>query len=129
MHDDPSARILAAIERLASDVQAQGAELNARSAEPKAQRTELKAQRAGLTGRRSDVISLRIDVMGRIDRLQDAFNARREADVVNFGTAERAERIALGTRDEGRRLCEQMNAMVRQIQRLQTDAHQLKVGA
>jgi len=122
MSDDPTVRILAAIDRVAADVKAQGAEL-------KAQGTELTALRSDLTALRSDVISLRVDVMDRIDRLQDAFNAQREADVVNFGAAERAERIALGTREEVRVMGEQVNAMVRQIQRLQTDVHHLKGGA
>jgi hypothetical protein len=45
---------------------------------------------------------------------------------VNFGAAERAERIALGVREEVRAMGGQVNAMVRQIQRLQSEARQIK---
>jgi methyl-accepting chemotaxis protein len=54
---------------------------------------------------------------------------------VNFGAAERAERIALGVREEVRAMGgqvsamgDQVNAMVRQIQRLQSEVRELKGG-
>ncbi len=69
----------------------------------------------------------RADVMERIDRLQqDALTAQRDDDVVNFGAAERAEKIALGVREEVRAMGDQINAMVRQVQRLQSEVRELK---
>ena len=72
------------------------------------------------------LVQLRADVMARIDRLQDALAAQRDADAVNFGAAERAEKIALRAREEVRAMGGQVNAMVRQIQRLQSKVRQLK---
>lgn len=59
--------------------------------------------------------------MARMDRLQDALTSQKEAGIVNFGAAERAERIAKGTSDEVRTMGEQLNAMVRQIRHLESD--------
>lgn len=69
---------------------------------------------------------LRSDLMARMDRLQDALTAQHDADVVNYGAAERAERIAQSAREEVRALGEQVGAMVRQIQRLQSEVRQLR---
>ena len=71
-------------------------------------------------------MQVRGDVMARIDRLQDALTAQRDDAAVNFGAAERAEKIALGVREEVRAMGGQVNAMVRQIQRLQSELRQLK---
>ncbi len=108
MSDDPTVRILAAIERLVSDIRAQGAELKAL---------------------RSDVTSLGSEVAKRIDRLQDAVRAQRELEVGKLDAGERAERIALGASDEARIIGEQVNAMIRQIQHLQREVQRLAGGA
>ena len=79
------------------------------------------------SGRNAMAAPDRADVMERIDRLQQvALTAQRDDDVVNFGAAERPEKIALGVREEVRAMGDQVNAMVRQIQRLQTEVRQLR---
>jgi flagellar hook-associated protein FlgK len=98
MSDDPTARILSALERL---VQGQ-AKLD------------------------SDVTRLRSDLMARMDRIQNAITAIRDDIAVNFGTADAVRRANDNTRDELRALVEQVNSMVRQINRLQTDVRTLK---
>ena len=90
MNDDPTMRILAAIEGVRSEV----ADL------------------------RSEVASLRVDVMSRIDRLQDRLTTQHEAEVVNLGVAERAERIAKTTEDNVRTMGEQISALVRMVHTL-----------
>ncbi len=65
-------------------------------------------------------------LMGRMDRLQETLVIQREADVVNYGAAERAERIAKGASDEGRILGEQLNALVRQVRRLEDEVRHLR---
>ena len=98
MSDDPTARILAAIDKVSVD----------------------------LTQLRGDLTQLRVDLMARMDRLQDQLALQQDADIVNHGAAERAERIAMGASAEVRAMGEQVSGMVRQIQRLQTDVRQLK---
>lgn len=44
----------------------------------------------------ADLNKTRTEIMERIDRLQEELTCQREDDVVNFGAAERAERIAKG---------------------------------
>ena len=65
-------------------------------------------------------------LMARMDRLQETLVIQREADVVNYGAAERAERIAKGASDEGRILGEQLNALVRQVRRLEDEVRHLR---
>jgi len=67
-------------------------------------------------------------LMARMDRLQEALVRQHEDDTVNFGAAERAERIAKGAVDEGRILGEQFNALVRQVRRLEEDIRTLRGG-
>ena len=67
-------------------------------------------------------------LMARMDRLQEAPVSQHEADVVNFGAAERAERITKGAVDEGRILGEQFNALVRQVRRLEEEVRTLRGG-
>jgi peptidoglycan hydrolase CwlO-like protein len=69
---------------------------------------------------------LRIDVMERMDRLDNALTSIRDDITVNMGRADHAHEVADSTRREVRLLGEQVNAMVRQIQRLQTDVRHLK---
>ncbi len=45
---------------------------------------------------------------------------------MNFGAAERAERIALNTHEEVRAMGERISAMVRQIRRLQSDIREIR---
>jgi hypothetical protein len=71
-------------------------------------------------------VRVHTDVMDRIDRLQDTITTVRDEHAVNFGTAERAERIALNTREEVRAMGEQISAMVRQIRRLQSDIREIR---
>ncbi len=75
---------------------------------------------------RGDLGQLRADLMARLDRLQDALTAQRDADLVNYGAVERVERIARAASEETRALAEQVGAMVRQIRRLETDMREVK---
>ena len=80
---------------------------------------------------RPGVAQVRADVMERTDRLRDTATALQDEDVVNFGAAERAERIACNSREEVRgqgdtfnalvrAQREQINALVRQVRRPQS---------
>ena len=62
---------------------------------------------------RQEITATRATVMGRIDRLQDELTSARQAEAVNFGAAERAERMAKGVRADLDTTAEQLNALVR----------------
>ena len=64
--------------------------------------------------------------MARMDRLENAVNGIRDDITENMARADRVHVAADNTRDEVRLLGEQVNAMERQIQRLQTDMRQIK---
>jgi hypothetical protein len=64
--------------------------------------------------------------MERMDRLQHALDQVKDDIVVNYGTADRTERIAQSAVDEGRALAGVVRAMQRQIARLETDVEALK---
>jgi hypothetical protein len=66
----------------------------------------------------------RVALMDRLGRLQDAITAIRD-DGVNMSHADRAHHAA-DTREELRSLGDLVNAMTRQINRLQTEVRQLK---
>ena len=69
---------------------------------------------------------LRVDLMERMDRFDNALTSIRDDITVNMARADRAHEVADNTRREVQLLGEQVNAMVRQIQRLQTDVRHLK---
>jgi hypothetical protein len=73
---------------------------------------------AAIESVRTEVTTLRADMMARLDRLQDRLTTQREAAVVNFGAAERAERIAKATREDVQTMGEQINALIRQVRTL-----------
>ena len=108
MSDDPTARILAALERLAAGQD---------------------RLRADFDKRGGEIDRLRGDLMARMDRLQDAITLQHDDVIVSMGAAERAERIARGASEETRALGEIVTVQTRQIQRLQSDIRQLKGGA
>ena len=68
---------------------------------------------------------LRIDLMAGMDRLNTA-NGIRDDITVTIARVNRSHVAAENTRDEVRLLGKQVNAMERQIQRLQTDMRQIK---
>ena len=92
--------------------------------------SRLDGQNDTLARFRTDLVDelgrTRSALMARMDRLQEALVTQREADVVNYGAAERAERIAKGASDEGRILGEQLNALVRQVRRLEEEVRNLR---
>jgi len=92
--------------------------------------SRLDGQNDTLTRFRADLVDefgrTRNALMARMDRLQETLVIQREADVVNYGAAERAERIAKGASDEGRILGEQLNALVRQVRRLEDEVRHLR---
>lgn len=92
---------------------------------------------AALDNLRRDLASARSDIMARIDRLQDRLVAEQEGSIVNLAAAERAERIARGTRDDLRKeiaglvtelggLVEQIGALTRQNRALQSRVNALE---
>ena len=87
---------------------------------------DLSLLHAGVGSLREDTNGLRIDIMGRMDRLQDALTIQRDELVVNYGAAERAERLARAAQDEVRVLGEMVTPMVRQIRRLQEEVRILR---
>jgi phage shock protein A len=105
MSDDPLATILAAVTEL-------------REGLARLERNQEKLERGHER--------LRVDLMARMDRLDNAITAIRDDITVNMARADRAHEVADSTRSELRLLGEQVNAMERQIQRLQTDVRQIK---
>jgi len=143
MSGNSDALILAALERLEAGQTQLRAELATRmerlqdavaAVETRiaAMETRMDAQDETLGRFRADLVDelgrTRNVFMARMDRLQDALVSQHEADVVNFGAAERAERIAKGAVDEGRILGEQFNALVRQVRRLEEEVRILRGG-
>jgi uncharacterized coiled-coil protein SlyX len=109
MSDDPTSRILAAIEGMRADLTAHMARIDRRQDDLTARMDRLGA-----------------DLMARMDRLQDELTLRSEDATVNLGTVGRAERIAKAAQDEVRAFGDMVTAMARQIQRLQTEVRNLK---
>ena len=97
-----------------------------------AMQTRMDTQDEVLSRFRTDLVEelgrTRSALMARMDRLQEALVVQHEAEVVNFGAAERAERIAKGAIDEGRILGEQFNALVRKVRRLEEEVRTLRGG-
>ena len=112
MSDDVTARILAVLEKLESGQEQL--------------RNGLEQLSNGQEQLSAELTRTRADLMARMDRLEDKFTAQREGEVVNLGISERAERIAKGAQDEVRIMGEQVNAMFRQIRRLESDIRHLR---
>jgi methyl-accepting chemotaxis protein len=130
MSDDPTGRILAAIEAVRSDLAQTSAALTAEIANLAQTSTALKAEMANLAQMTSalaaDLVKTRAALMARMDRLQNELTLRNEDAMVNMGAAERAERIAKAASDEVRAMGDMVTTMARQIQRLQTEVRQLR---
>jgi hypothetical protein len=69
---------------------------------------------------------LRVDLMARMDRLQHTLDQVKDDIGVNYGTADRTERIAQSASEEGRALALVVRIMQRQIARLETDVEALR---
>jgi hypothetical protein len=69
---------------------------------------------------------MRGEIMARLDRHGDELSAIHEDIIVNFGATDHVRRGNLNTREELRLLGDQVNAMTRQILRLQTEVRDLK---
>jgi len=126
------AELATRMERLQDAVAAVETRIAAMETRIAAMETRMDAQDETLGRFRADLVDelgrTRSVLMARMDRLQDALVSQHEADVVNFGAAERAERIAKGAVDEGRILGEQFNALVRQVRRLEEEVRILRGG-
>ena len=83
---------------------------------------------AGQAVLREELAATRTALMDRIDRVQHSVDLLRDDIVVNYGAADRTERIAKGASDETRALADEVRAMQRQISRLRTDMAQLQGG-
>ena len=79
---------------------------------------------------RSDVMAelakVRGEIMARLDRHGDELSAIHEDIIVDFGASDQVRRANLNTREELRLLGDQVNAITRQILRLQTEVRELK---
>jgi len=147
MSENSSAPILAALERLENGQTQMHAELGRLENGQTQMRVDLMArmdQLARTTETRMDIqdevlARFRADLvdelgrtrsalMARMDRLQETLVRQQEDDVVNFGAADRAERIAKGAVDEGRILGEQFNALVRKVRSLEEEIRILRGG-
>jgi len=126
------AELVTRMERLQNAVAAMEMRIAAMETRIAAMEVRMDAQDETLGRFRADLVDelgrTRSVLMARMDRLQDALISQHEADVVNFGAAERAERIAKGAADEGRILGEQFNALVRQVRRLAEEMRILRGG-
>lgn len=89
-------------------------------------RTDVTSLGTSVTSLREDMNKLRIDMMDRMDRLQDVLTVQRDELVVNYGAAERVEKIARAAQEEVRTLGEMVTPMVRQIRRLQDEVRTLR---
>ena len=68
---------------------------------------------SGVAQLRSEVAQVRPDAMEQIDRPHDTVTATHDEGVVNFGAAERAERIAPNSREQVRGQGKTLNALAR----------------
>ncbi len=82
---------------------------------------DMKQMQGDVTQMRGELTQLRVDVMDRIDRLQDALTLQKDDLVVNYGAADRAEKIARAAQEETRALGDIVTPMIRQIRRVQDD--------
>ena len=119
MSDDPTTRILAAVDVLGSNLELLRGEVGGL-------REEVGGLRGEVGGLRGDVIRFRAEIMGRIDRLQDAVSSVRDDGIVNFARADRVESIARESADQVRAMGVELSGMHRQIQRLQSDVRGLR---
>ena len=153
MSDDPTARILSAIEGVRTDLRTDlREEITGLRQEVLHEITNLRQDitdlrqevlreitnlRQEITDLRQEIASLwqeitkvRTAVMDRIDRLQDQLTARRDADAVNSGAAERAEAIARAAQAGMHATADQIGALVRMVRTLSSrvDALEEKLG-
>jgi cobalamin biosynthesis protein CbiD len=110
MSDHPDTAVLKAIERLQKGQESLQKGHESLLQEIAKTRNDLHQE---IAAARQETIATRAAVMGRIDRLQDELTTARETEAVNFGAAERAERMAKGVRADLDTTVEQLNALVR----------------
>ncbi len=75
---------------------------------------------------RTTITGVRTTIMARLDRLQNELTLQQEGLIVDRGNTDRVERIASAARDEVRAVSEQITPLIRQVQRLQADVHELQ---
>jgi hypothetical protein len=123
---DQTGLILAAIERLDFKIDRLDARVEQLEVGLAAARADIAATRADVATTRADIAGTRADIMERIDRVPHKLDQTNDDIVVNYGAADRAERMARTAIDEGRQTNEIMRVMQRQIMRLTTDVNSLK---
>ncbi len=133
MSENSSTPILAALERLENGQAQMRVDLMARMDQlARTTETRMDIQDEVLARFRADLVDelgrTRSALMARMDRLQETLVRQQEDDVVNFGAADRAERIAKGAVDEGRILGEQFNALVRKVRSIEEEIRILRGG-
>jgi chromosome segregation ATPase len=132
LSDDPTARILAAIDQLRGDVNALRGDMTILRGEVGTLRDDLSALREEMTDRtnrlRADMDRLRVDVMERMDRLQNGFTLIKEEITVSDVANDRVERMVRNATDETRALAEQVTAMGRQIRLLSARIDDIERG-
>lgn len=119
MSDDPNSPILLAIAGLSAKLDQVHTEVGQVREELRAGLGQVRQEVGQVRDElRAELAQVRSDVMERIDRLRDRMATHQEADLVNFGAAERAERIATTARADVATMGEQINALVRMVRNL-----------
>jgi chromosome segregation ATPase len=126
MSDDPTTVILAAITELRTDVTGLRTGMTDLRTDMAGLHTRVDRLGTDMTGLHGSVDRLRGDMMGRMDRLQNSITSLQDDVTVNFGHADRIERVARGASDEIRALGVEVTAMERQIQHLQAQVRALR---
>ncbi len=121
--------IIAALARLEAGQAALRGDLSRLEAGQAALRDDLSRLKSGLGALGNELAATRSALMDRIDRAQHSVDLLRDDIVVNYGAADRTQRIAKGASDETRALADEVRAMQRQIAKLRTDMDQRHGGS
>ena len=111
-------------------LQAQVGQMRAELSQVHTEQDQLRHELAQLDAR---VTRNHAEVLGHIERLDRKLDVMAENRIVDFATAERAEKIAMDTQRQTSALVtslsEQVNGMWRAIRRLETEVQELRGGA
>lgn len=125
-------RILTALERI--DARLETLEAGQARLEAGQTRTDARLERLEDGQTRADArierldagqTSLRVDLMARMDRLENSLNDIRNDIGVNMGAVDAVKRVHNNTREELRALGDQVSAMFRKLQRLETRVREI----
>ena len=121
---------IAHLQAQVEQMQAQVGQMQAELGQVHTEQDQLRHELAQLDAR---VTRNHAEVLGHIERLDRKLDVMAENRVVDFATAERAEKIAMDTQRQTSALVtslsEQVNGMWRAIRRLETEVQELRGGA